>query len=105
MKLEMAQACYLDEQGSLTLAELTELSGLSEAELHELVDCGALEPNEPASREWTFGSYCLVVARTAHRLREEFALEDTHALAVVLRLSRRIEMLEGELRSVRRRMR
>jgi hypothetical protein len=42
----------------------------------------------------------VVVARTARRLRDEFALDDSHALAVVLRLTQRIEALEAKLRGL-----
>ena len=76
-------------------AKSKHLSGHSEAIL-----CGAFSPVDVST--WTFSARCVVVARTAYRLREEFALEDTHALAVVLRLMQRIEALQTELRATRR---
>jgi chaperone modulatory protein CbpM len=90
-------AVELDDTGALTVAQLVECSGLTEVEVRTLVECGALLPHDPAAPTWTFGARCVLVARRAHRLREEFALEDVHALAVVLRLVERIESLERAL--------
>jgi chaperone modulatory protein CbpM len=101
MNAEYAQAFYLNETEALSLPELVERSGLSEQELRALVECGALPPEDTDTRTWTFSARCVVVARTAHRLREEFALDDTHSLAVVVRLEQRIEALESELRALR----
>lgn len=97
VKIESTTAIVIDDSGTLTVAELVEQSGLSEDELSVLVDCGAIEPRETGT-SWRFSSRCVVTARTARRLRDDFALEDTHALAILLRLMQRIEELEGEVR-------
>jgi hypothetical protein len=101
MSIETVEATYLERSASVTLVELAERSGLSEDELRELAECGVFSLADAAT--WTFESRSLVVARKAFRLREEFALDDTHALAVVLRLFQRIEMLEEEMRALRAR--
>ena len=98
VKIESSTAIVLDETGTLTVAELVERSGLSEDELQVLIDCGALAPREVAGTSWRFSAHCVVIARTARRLRDDFALDDTHALAIVLRFVQRIEALEAELR-------
>ena len=49
----------------------------------ELVDCGALTPDEGAPGQWVFGLRSLTVARTARRLREDFELEP-HGVALLL---------------------
>jgi len=100
MNVEIAEARFLEENDFVTLVQIAERSGLSEHELRELIECGAFSPIDVT--EWTFSARCVVVARTAYRLREEFALDDTHALAVVLRLMQRIEALETRLREARR---
>ncbi|HXU66154.1 MAG TPA: chaperone modulator CbpM [Casimicrobiaceae bacterium] len=97
MKIETSTAVMLDDAGTLTVAQLVEQSGLSEDELAALVDCGAIEPRE-AGPSWRFSSRCVVTARTARRLRDDFALDDTHALAILLRLMQRIDELETQLR-------
>ena len=103
MSIETSEALYLDQTGALSIGQLVELSGLSEDELRALVECGALSPRDESATSWTFSAHCIVVARTAYRLREDFALEDSHSLAVVLRFAQRIDMLERELRELRAR--
>ena len=95
---ESASAFMLDDTGAVSIAELVDQSGLSEVELRVLVDCGALAPRDVRAAAWTFSSRCIVTARTARRLRDDFALDDAHAVAIVLRLHERIDALEHELR-------
>lgn len=100
MKVELTEAIWLDERGALTLVELSECSGLSEAELRDLVELGALAPLDPDAFELAFGARCIVAARTACRLRNDFEL-DVHGLAVVLSLLERVDELETEVRHLR----
>ena len=86
----------------LRLSELADLAGLSEAELTELVDCGALAPAEGLPGQWVFGLRSLTVARTARRLREDFELEP-HGVALLLAFMDRIRLLEEELRELQAR--
>ena len=102
MRIELNEVVWLDEQREMTLAELAELSGLSEAELHELEDCGAIAPIDPDAGTQTFSAHYLVLARTACRLRDDFEL-DTQGLAVALALLDRVRALEAELRDLRAR--
>jgi hypothetical protein len=97
MKAELTDAVWLEERGVLTLFELSECSGLSEAELRDLVDLGALEPVDPDAQEWNFGARCIVAARAACRLRRDFEL-DVEGLALVMSLLDRVEELESELK-------
>ncbi|MEP7275137.1 MAG: hypothetical protein ABI812_02210 [Betaproteobacteria bacterium] len=98
MTLEIAQAVYLDDGQSLTIAQLVERSGLTETELADLADCGALAGVSADAVSLRFDARCVIVARTARRLREQYALDDSHSLAIVVRLTQRIEMLEARLR-------
>ena len=100
MNIETVEALRVDERGEIGWAQLVEVSGLSDAELTELVDDGALVPVDPAAPSWSFTAYSVVVARTAGRLHREFDL-DAHSLAVVLRFVARIEDLERQLRALR----
>jgi chaperone modulatory protein CbpM len=99
--VETTAALVLDETGAISIAQLAEQSGLSEPELQMLVDCGALAPRDTDATTWMFSARCIVTARTARRLRDDFALEDAHAVAIMLRLRERIEALEQELRRLR----
>ncbi len=78
------------------LAELAELSGISEPDLRELVDYGAITPRNPDSPQWTFKGECLVTVRAACRLRVNFDLEP-HGVALVVSLLERIHDLEAQL--------
>ena len=99
MKFETTSALVLDETGTLSIAQLVEQSGLTESDLEVLVECGALRPRDAQHR--VFSARCVVTARTARRLRDDFALDDVHALAVVLQMHERIDALEYELRRLR----
>ena len=101
MKFEATSVLVLDETGTISIAQLVEASGLSEADLQVLVECGALSPRDVRAPQWTFSSHCVVTAREARRLRDDFALDDVHALAIVVRLHERIDALEHELRRLR----
>jgi len=103
MKTEPSEASWLHERYEFSLEELCELSGLSEAELRELVDCGVLAPTDPGRPAWTFGADRLLVARSAFRLRRDFDL-DPHGVALVVTLLERVRALEAELRDLRARL-
>ena len=94
---------WLNERFELSLAELCELSGLSESELRVLVECGAIVPTDPGARDWTFGADRLLVARSAFRLRRDFDL-DSQGLALALSLLERVWDLEEQLRELRARL-
>ncbi len=100
MKAELTEALWLSERREFSLSEFIELSGLSEEELRELVDYGALEPADPRAEQWTFSAERVIAARTACRLRHDFDL-DLHGLALILIYLDRIRDLETELRDLR----
>jgi len=99
--IESVHARFIDQRVTVTEDELLQRSGITGAELRALVDSGALAPAGSASGSWTSTIECLGVARTACRLRDELDLDDTHALAVVLRLAQRVSELQGELMRLR----
>jgi len=100
MTSEHREALWPDEDQRLPLREFCDLSGLSEAELRELVDYGALAPADVATGQWVFSARSITVARTARRLREEFELEP-HGITMVLAYLDRIRELEQALRELR----
>jgi chaperone modulatory protein CbpM len=100
MNSERADVLWLDEHHEVSFSELAESSGLSEAELRELVDYGALVPTNLRSVQWTFSGDCVFAMRTACRLRNDFEL-DPHALALALKFIVRIRELEAQLRDLR----
>lgn len=103
MKLELTEAVWLDERGAVTLVELSECSGLTESELRDLVELGALQPVDPDAGEPVFASRCISAARAARRLRNDFEL-DSHGLALALALLERVEALENALQRLNARL-
>ena len=99
MKVELTEVLWLDGRQELSLGELAGLSGLSEAELQELMDYGILVPVEPGATPPLFGAGCIVTARAACRLRTDFEL-DAPALALALTLLGRVRELETQLRDL-----
>jgi len=100
MRIEITEVHWLDQSSELTLSELAELSGLSDAELRELVEVGALTPVDPGAHPWVFRAECIATARAASRLRNDFEL-DAPGLALALNLLDRIRDLEAQLRDLR----
>lgn len=103
MPLPPDEALLPDSDFRLPLPELALRSGLTEVEVVELVECGALAPDDAASGERLFGWRSITVARMARRFRDEFELEP-HGVAVLLRFAGRIRELEEELRELRARL-
>ena len=100
MRHESAEPVWLNDDHVLSVTELAEMSGLSEAELLELVDYGAVTPIDPESSPWMFTGRCLLTVRTACRLRISFDLEP-HGVALIVSLLERIHGLESQLNSLR----
>lgn len=103
MKLEHTEALWLDDRGAVTLVELAQCSGLSEAELRDLVELGALEPTDPDASEWSFAARCISSARVACRLRMDFEL-GADGVALVLSLLERVQELEDALQRLNARL-
>jgi chaperone modulatory protein CbpM len=100
---EYFDALWPDERQNMPLRALAELSGLSEGELQQLIECGALAPLSEGSGEHVFSVHSITVARTARRLRDDFELEP-HGVAVLLAYLDRIRELEAQLRALRARL-
>ena len=103
MTVEYGDAVWPDERLTLSLRSVAEVSGLSEGELLQLIDCGALAPFSEASGQRMFSIQSIAVARTARRLRDDFELEP-HGVAVLLAYLERIRELEAQLRALRARL-
>lgn len=98
MSTDPSEAAWMTEHTVVTLEELAALSGLPDATLRELVECGALTPAGTQNR--TFSASCVVSMRRAGRLSNDFGL-DANALALVLSFLERIRDLESQLHTVR----
>jgi chaperone modulatory protein CbpM len=90
---------WLDEHRVISLTELIEVSGLTEAELLELVHVGII-PARETGPGYSFSARVVTIARTACRLRDDLEL-DTRGLGVALRLLERVQDLEAEIALLR----
>jgi chaperone modulatory protein CbpM len=93
-------AVWLTEDARFSLAELADLAGVSEGDVRELVEFGAVTPVDPDDTPWIFDGRCLLTIRTASRLRVSFDLEP-HGVALTVSLLERIQALEAELTRMR----
>lgn len=103
MRVELTEVLWLNEHHPLPVTQLAAMSGLSEAEIDELVDYGAIVPIDPDAPQRTFDAQWIVAARTACRLRDDFDL-NTQGLALALALLDRVHELEVELRDLHARL-
>ena len=94
------EAAWLTEECEFSITEVAEIAGLTESELRELVEYGAIAPVDAAAARWSFTGRSLVTVRAACRLRADFELEP-HGTALVVSLLDRIGELEAELGRLR----
>lgn len=90
----------LNEFTFVSFSEIVESSGLSAAEIRELVDLGVLEPQAQPGAEGEFAARSIELARAVRRLQLAFDLPLAGA-ALVLAYRERIRELERELRLLR----
>ncbi|HTP39160.1 MAG TPA: chaperone modulator CbpM [Steroidobacteraceae bacterium] len=106
MRIEITELNWPERQ-ELSFSELLELSGLTQAELNELVSGGAIAAldTDAAASAFTsrYNALALLRARTARRLRDDFDL-NTSGLALALTLLERIEQLEQQAGALRARL-
>ena len=98
MQTDSHEVMWLEEGEVWSFDDLAGRSGLPEAVLQELIDCGVLEPRTPGADDPTFNASAFVTVQSAARLRSDFEL-DSAGVAVALTLLKRIERLEAEVRS------
>jgi chaperone modulatory protein CbpM len=103
MARETADALFVDEHAHYTITEVVSMTGIDPADLTVLVECGVLVPDDATATQWSFAAWSVDVARRARRLRDEFALDDAHAVAIVVRFEQRVRDLERQLDVLRAR--
>lgn len=96
MQSETHHTIWLDSSQLVSISDLVDLSGLTEREVHELVEFGALVPLDAEEIPWRFSADCVVTVRKASRLRDDLEL-DSHAVVLALTLLEQICALEAEL--------
>lgn len=99
MTIRTVEAVWLNTSDICSLEHIVEVSGLARNDILDLVETGVLTPSNDDPHNYFFHTECIVVARTARRLRDDFEL-DPQGLALAMRLLGRIKELETELSSV-----
>lgn len=90
----------LDASETVSLSDLSRVCAISDDEVMELVDYGALIPLEMQPKGRIFSAACLTTLRTACQIRRDYDLE-LFTITLLMRYLNRIETLERELRTVR----
>ncbi|RYF76711.1 MAG: hypothetical protein EOO22_01230 [Comamonadaceae bacterium] len=87
---------WLDERGTVTLSELARACGLTEDELSELVEYGAVSPVQALPSLVVFSAAAVPSMRAAGKLRRDYDL-DLFAVALLVEYLDRIARLEREV--------
>lgn len=90
-------------QITLTITEFCLHTGVTEAELMEVVGLGVIQPRDPQTAAWQFDERALMTFNRAQRLQRELAL-DWPGIAVALTLLDEIEQLRKENNQLRHRL-
>ena len=104
MNQHLVEWIRLDASETVDTLELSQASGLSMAELEELVEYGALVPLSPGGDALLFSATVVVPVRTVARLRLDYDL-DLFTAGMLLGYLGRIEGLERQLQSLRAQVR
>lgn len=98
MRIHVTDANWLNESDVCSIEHFAELSGMSLADVQELVECGAIRPAQESVDPSSYSMQEVSIVIAARRLRDDFEL-DQHGLEVALSLLRRIRVLEAELQT------
>lgn len=90
---------WLDTRETVSLTELSQCCGLTEADIDELVDYCALQPMTTAEPERTFSAHWVLPLRHAAKMRHDFDL-DLLTVAILLDNFNRIEALQRQVRAL-----
>ncbi|HVC37192.1 MAG TPA: chaperone modulator CbpM [Gammaproteobacteria bacterium] len=96
MKAILSEMLWLDEHHTISLSELSELSGLAPDDLTELIDYGVIAPVKQGVAQVTFHARYVLTAKTARRLRNDFEL-DARGVALAMTLIERVRELEVQI--------
>ena len=103
MNVTTAEYVWLNDHALCTAQHLIDVSGLSAAELDELIANDVIVAVDQHAPVKSFPLHHVMTATRARRLRDDFEL-DLHGVALALTLLQRIETLQAELRAARARI-
>lgn len=97
--MKVTETIWLNAIDSCSFEHVVEVSGINQGDLLELVEAGVVQPTRQDRGTYVFRTDCIVLARQARRLREDFEL-NTEGLTLAMRLLDRIHKLEEQLDDV-----
>ncbi|MDB5860551.1 MAG: hypothetical protein JWQ76_4240 [Ramlibacter sp.] len=99
MQTQTLECIRLEAGVSVSRQDLAEMSGLTLAEIDDLVDYGALAPLAQRPDGPSFGADCVPPLRRAASLRATFEL-DVFSVALLVECFQRIGRLEDQVRAL-----
>lgn len=99
MSTDRIEVAWLDARETVTLTELSRVCGMTEDQLRELIEYGALTPLDEGKPQLQFSSECVGGLRQAGRLHRDFDL-DMFTIALVIEYLHRIDFLERQVKSL-----
>jgi chaperone modulatory protein CbpM len=99
MPMDDTETLWLESHREITLHELAQFSGLSESEVRDLIDGGAIQPVDERAEQYMFRAQYILAAKAARRLRRDFEL-DMQGVVVALALLDRVHDLEMQIRAL-----
>lgn len=90
---------WLDQRGTVSLSDLSRVSGLTTQEVAELVEYGAIAPLASEQAEPCFSAECVVPLRAAVKLRVAYDL-DIFTVVLLMDGLQRIEVLTHRIRTL-----
>ncbi len=96
MTVQITESVWLNASDICSFDHLAQVSGLGPDHLLALVEAGVLEPTNQDPHNYYFSIDCIVIARRARRLRDDFDL-DPDGMALAVNLLRRINDLEAQV--------
>lgn len=103
MTVHITETVWLNASDICSLEHIVEVSGLSHDDILDLVETGVLRPSNNDASNYFFHTECVVLARRARRLRDDFEL-DTQGLTLAMQLLNKVHDLETELQALRARL-
>lgn len=96
MTTHLTTSIWLNSTDICSFEQIIEMSGLNETDLMSLVEADILRPTQQIEKTYLFSSDCVVLARMAKRLQDDFEL-NLDGLILAVSLLQRIDSLEARL--------
>lgn len=94
--MTITETMWLNTNDVCSFEYIIKTSGIQREHLTDLIEAGVIHPSRDQQGNDVFHTECIMVARQARRLRDDFEL-DRQGLALAMTLLKRIRRLEAQL--------